>query len=311
VRALLLEGDTVQVVERPAPAAPPGEVVVEVKLAGICGTDLELARGYMGYRGVLGHEFLGVVGGQRVVGEINAACGVCGTCAAGLPTHCPTRTVLGILGRDGAIAERVSLPEVNLHRVPDEVPDEQAVFVEPLAAALHVLDSMAPGKGDRVAVIGDGKLGLLIAMVLSRTSADVLLVGHHEAHLAIADAAGVAGRLERDVTSRKAFDLVVDATGAAAGLELSLSLVRPRGTLVLKSTFADKRGIDLSPIVIDEIRVEGSRCGAFPRALEALREGLCDPRPLIAGRLPLTQGEAAFAMARRPGALKILVDATA
>lgn len=308
MRALCLEGNTARLVDRPEPRVGPGELVVDVVLAGICGTDLELARGYMGFEGVLGHEFVGRVDGARVVGEINAACGACAWCDRGLGNHCPTRTVLGIAGRDGALAERLALPRGNLHEVPDEVSDEQAALVEPVAAAVHVLDAMTPGPGDRVAVVGDGKLGLLVAMALAGCGAELLLVGHHEGHLAIAERAGVHGALEADVSMRKHFDLVVDATGAAAGLERALSLVKPRGTLVLKSTFAARSGVDLAPIVIDEIRVEGSRCGPFPRAIAALRDGLVDPTALVEARYALDRVEAAFARAGQAGALKVLVD---
>jgi threonine dehydrogenase-like Zn-dependent dehydrogenase len=309
VKALVLEGDRVALAERPAPVAPPGEVVVRVVLAGICGTDLELAKGYMGFRGVLGHELLGRVEGRRFVVEINAACGACPWCRRGQRGHCPHRTVLGILGRDGAFAEAVAVPAANLHEVPDSVPDEHAVFVEPIAAALHVLDEVKPGSRDHVAVVGDGRLGLLCALALRSAGVSVQVVGHHEGHLALAEASGAAGVLERDLapSARKSFDVVVDATGSPAGLARSLELVRPRGTLVLKSTFAARAGVDLAPIVIDEVNVVGSRCGPFPRAIAALAERAIDPRPLIEARYPLARGEEALAHSARPGALKVLI----
>jgi threonine dehydrogenase-like Zn-dependent dehydrogenase len=217
--------------------------------------------------------------------------------------------VLGILGRDGAFAEAVAVPTANLHEVPDSMPDEHAVFVEPVAAALHILDDVQPGPQDRVAVVGDGRLGLVCALALLSAGVSVLVVGHHEQHVALAEASGARGVLERDLapSARKSFDVVVDATGAPGGLARSLELVRPRGTLVLKSTFAARAGVDLAPIVIDEVKVVGSRCGPFPRAIAALAEHAIDPRPLVEARYPLGRGEEALAHAARPGALKVLI----
>jgi threonine dehydrogenase-like Zn-dependent dehydrogenase len=315
MRALVMGADGVRLLERDEPRAPPGEAVLEVRRAGICATDLEIARGYMGFSGVLGHEVLGTVIegpsdwlGARVVSEINCSCHRCPSCAAGAPTHCPTRTVLGILGRDGALAERVAVPVANLHRVPPEVSDDAAVFVEPLAAAMHAFDEVTPRPGDRVLVIGDGKLGLLIGLVLARRGdlKEARVLGRHPAKLAILSRAGLSVSLASEVLS-SGYDVVVEATGQPAGLARGLELIRPRGTLILKSTYAGGSALDLAPIVIHEIRVLGSRCGAFPPAVEALARGWVDPRPLISDRFELRDAERAFVRAGEPGVLKVLL----
>ena len=307
------------------PEPPPGEAILRVRSAGICNTDLELARGYMGFRGVLGHEVLGEVvavhggagptsalAGKRVVPEINCACGRCAVCRAGGRNHCPSRTVLGILGRDGGIAERVAVPLENLHVVPDAIPDELAAFIEPLAAALHAFDEAAPRPGDRVCLLGDGKLGLLAGLALAARRGDLgraVAVGRHRDKLAILEAAGLDVAIEQGF-SESGFDVVIEATGQPAGLARALALVRPRGTIVLKSTYAGagQPGIDLAPIVIHELRVIGSRCGDFGRAIDVLARGVVDPRPLISARYPLADAERAFARAAEPGVLKVLVS---
>jgi threonine dehydrogenase-like Zn-dependent dehydrogenase len=320
MRALRFDGERLAVREVPEPSPPPSEALVRVRLAGICNTDLELTRGYMGFRGTLGHEFVGevvalgpaseaapVTVGQRVVGEINAACGACPACRAGLRRHCPARTVLGILGRDGAFAEYLTLPVANLHPVPDAVPDEHAVFVEPLAAAFEILEQVAVRPTDRVVVLGDGKLGQLVARVLAGVAGAVTVVGHHPAKLALLAAAGIATR--REPPAERA-DVVVDCTGRAAGFATALRLVRPRGTLVLKSTVAARPGdpsLDLAPLVIDEVTVVGSRCGPFPPALAALASGRIAVAPLVSAAYPLAEGVAAFAHAAQPATLKVLL----
>jgi threonine dehydrogenase-like Zn-dependent dehydrogenase len=296
-----------------APAVGPQSALVKVHLAGICSTDLQILRGYMGFTGVPGHEFVGSVRegptdlvGKRVVGEINFACGHCGFCARGLGRHCPNRSVMGILNADGAFAEYVALPTANLHPVPGEVSDEEAVFTEPLAAAFEILEQVELSPADEVLVLGDGKLGNLCAQAVRLTGAKVTMLGKHEDKLRLVKRVGVRTLLLPDWQPRW-FDMVVEATGAAAGLELALGAVRPRGTLVLKSTIAGKHEISLAPVVINEINVVGSRCGPFPRALEALKQKEADVTPLIEKIYPLEQGIEAMQHAGQTGARKILL----
>jgi glucose/arabinose dehydrogenase/threonine dehydrogenase-like Zn-dependent dehydrogenase len=324
VRALLLDGtDSPRLVtDRSEPERRPGEALVGVRVAGVCDTDLQLLRGYMGFRGVPGHEFVGEVlacddparwRGRRVVADINAGCGACDDCARARGHHCARRTVLGIAGRDGALAERLVVPERCLVEVPDAVSDDRAVFAEPLAAALHVLDELdgAGAAGEPVVVLGDGKLGLLCALALRGAGAKVLLVGHHPAKLAHAAGAGAEVALESELGARGldgAAALVVEATGSAQGLALALRLTRPRGTVVLKTTVAGALHVDLSPVVIHEMRLVGSRCGDMGRAVGALARGEVDPTPLIAARYPLARAPEALARAGERGVLKVLVD---
>ncbi|MBK6534314.1 MAG: alcohol dehydrogenase catalytic domain-containing protein [Deltaproteobacteria bacterium] len=319
--ALLLDGTPRLVTDHPIPARRPGEALIAVRVAGVCDTDLGLVRGYMGYRGVLGHEFVGTVTacdddawvGRRVVGDINAGCGACEECRLRGGHHCARRTVLGIAGRDGALAEALVLPTRGLCEVPDAVSDDAAVFAEPLAAALHVADELAgararAGGARGVAVLGDGKLGLLIALALTALGEAVTLVGRHEAKLAIARARGARALLEADAAGLDRSPVVVEATGTAAGLGRALALTAPRGTLVLKTTVPEPPTIDTSRIVVDEVRVVGSRCGDMARAVEALARGEVDPTPLIAARYPLTEAALALEHAGRRGVLKVLVD---
>ncbi|MBX7099874.1 MAG: alcohol dehydrogenase catalytic domain-containing protein [Myxococcaceae bacterium] len=308
----------VAVDEVPAPL-PAGEALIRVSLSGVCNTDLELVRGYAGFRGTLGHEFVGVVEddgggpfarGERVVGEINAGCGTCARCAAGDPRHCPTRTVLGIVGRDGAHAELVRLPARNLFRVPAAVSDRRAVFVEPLAAACGVLERCPLERGMRVAVVGDGKLGLLCALVLQHAGFAPVLFGRHAAKLGIAGGCGVATRVVRGPEAPRAFDVAVECSGAPGGLELALSLLVPQGRLVLKSTFHGLASFDTARVVVDELQLIGSRCGRFPPAL-ALLEQAGDALPveqLVSAVLPLAQGVQALERAAAPGVLKVLLS---
>ena len=292
------------------------EALVRVLLSGICNTDLEIARGYAGFNGTIGHEFVGVVeessdkelAGKRVVGEINAGCGKCELCRAGDPRHCATRTVLGIHGRDGAHAEFLQLPNINLIPVPENIPDEHAVFTEPLAAACGVLERASIAKTDRVAVIGDGKLGLLCAQVAALTGAHVLLAGKHPEKLRIAERRGIetstpkeAGQLQRQ------FDVVVEASGAAGGFKLALDLLRPKGQLVLKSTFHGATEIDAARIVVDEISIIGSRCGRFRPAVDLLKKQAIDLDSLISEEYPLSNGVKAMRRAKAKGILKILL----
>ena len=337
MKALLFDNGRLRLADGyPLPRPVAGEALVRVLLAGVCATDLEIVKGYMDFSGIPGHEFVGVVeqaddpslAGKRVVGEINAACGACDLCAAGLGRHCPGRTVLGIAGRDGAFAEYLTLPERNLHPLPDAVTDEEAVFVEPLAAAFEILEQVDICPGSRVCVIGDGRLGLLAAQVLAARAPGLLAVGRHPENLVLLERRGIRTMLEPDLVQRARtgdrtalereggtggaakpplFDLVAECSGSAAGLELALELIRPRGTIVLKSTIAGDRRLDLNRLVIDEITLTGSRCGPFPPAIEALATGQVDVSGMVGGEFPLAQGEAAFASAGEPGALKVLL----
>jgi threonine dehydrogenase-like Zn-dependent dehydrogenase len=317
MRGLWLEAQALRLREDVAlPAPPPGEALVRVRLAGICNTDLELARGYYPFSGVPGHEFVGTLEnapgapervGQRVVGEINASCLECATCRAGRPTHCERRSVLGIAGRDGAFATHLRLPLRNLHEVPESVPDEVAVFAEPTAAALEVQEQRRVLPSDRVVVIGAGKLGQLVAQTLAATGCRLLVLGRSPGPLALLAARGIPTAPLESLEERRA-DLVVECTGHPDGLELARRAVRPRGTVVLKSTYRGKAEVDLARFVVDEIALVGSRCGPFAPALAHLADGRVDPRALVEARYPLADAVRAFEHAARPGALKVLVD---
>jgi threonine dehydrogenase-like Zn-dependent dehydrogenase len=314
MRALLWDGTATRVVDRPPPQLTDGLALVRVSVAGICNTDLELVKGYMGFRGVLGHEFVGTVDagptewrGQRVVGEINFGCGRCAMCTRGLRRHCPTRRVMGILNADGAFAEQVAVPIANLHRVPDSLDDEQAVFTEPLAAAFEILAQVRLQPATECVVLGDGKLGLLVAQVLHQAGARVLAVGKHPDKLAILRRRGI-DTVTVDQWDRAAADLVVEATGSAAGFAAAVAATRPRGTLVLKSTVAETAPLNLAPLVINEITVVGSRCGSFAPALGALEAGSVDVTSLISARRPLHAGVEALQLAATPGVLKVLLQ---
>jgi threonine dehydrogenase-like Zn-dependent dehydrogenase len=313
MRAIVL-GDEVAVRQSlPSPTPADGEILVRVVCAGICETDLQLIKGYMGFRGVLGHEFVGVaesgpLAGRRVVGEINCACSRCDTCRRGLHTHCPNRTVLGILNHDGAFADLIAVPQRNLHLVPDSVPDEIAVFTEPVAAAFQIPAQMTVRPTDRVVVLGDGRLGNLCAQVLARLSDHVLVVGKHGEKLALLASLGIATALLSEPLDEHAADIVVDCTGSDAGLPTALKLVRPRGTIVLKTTVAGTQTMAWAPFVIDEVTLVGSRCGPFDQALAALEQGWVNVRPLISGRFDLSQGIEALARARTKPVLKVLLD---
>jgi threonine dehydrogenase-like Zn-dependent dehydrogenase len=317
MRALWLEGRALRLRDDvPLPSPPPGEALVRVRVAGVCNTDLELVRGYYPFTGVPGHEFVGVVEeaegapewvSRRVVGEINAACGACPTCLAGRRTHCERRTVLGIVARDGAFATHLRLPVANLHAVPDGVPDEAAVFTEPTAAALELQEQVRVSPDDRVVVVGAGKLGNLVAQTLAATGCRLLVVGRSPRPLALLAARGIETTTAEAVLRRRA-DLAVECTGNPEGLEVARRAVRPRGTIVLKSTYHGTAAIDMAPFVVDEITLVGSRCGPFAPALSALVRGDVDPRPLVAARYPLAEAVLAFEHAARPGTLKVLVD---
>jgi threonine dehydrogenase-like Zn-dependent dehydrogenase len=311
VRALRWDGARLQLAsDLPEPGAGPEDAVVRVRLAGICRTDLEICRGYLGFRGTPGHEWVGQVVsapdpalvGARVVGEINFGCGACAWCRAGLARHCPTRRVQGIVDADGAFADLLAVPARVLHRVPDELPDQTAVFAEPLAAAFEILEQLGDVGGRRAVVLGDGKLGLLVSQVLAGAGAQIVLAGRHPETLAL------AARLGLDTgPPRSGADLVVDATGSPAGLGAALDLVRPRGTVVLKTTIAAEHRIDLARAVVNEVNVVGSRCGPFEPALDVLATGRVQVAPLVEAIYPLADAVTAFAHAARPGTLKVLV----
>ena len=315
--------------EYPRPEPLHGEALIRVSLAGICNTDLEIVRGYMNFQGVPGHEFVGVVEkiahqlgastphslvGKRVVGEINAACrrSSCWYCQRGMYTQCPERTTLGILGRDGAFAEYLTLPVENLHVVPENVSDEEAVFVEPLAANFEILEQVHLRPTESVAILGDGKMGQLAAQVLTLAGCEVMMVGKHREKLALAERRGVRTYVLEDpqtftLENRRRVDMVVECTGSAQGLEMALRLVRARGTLVLKSTVSEKSVMHLAPIVIDEVNIQGSRCGPFAPVLRALSQKLIDVRPFISTRYTLDEGLSAFQRAEQKGVLKVLL----
>jgi threonine dehydrogenase-like Zn-dependent dehydrogenase len=315
MKALRFESGALKLAEIPLQRLP-GEALVRVALAGICSTDLHITRGYAAFSGTLGHEFVGVVEespdtsqiGRRVVGEINAGCGECQLCCSGDSRHCLRRTVLGIHGRDGAFAEFLNLPPVNLLVVPDAVSDRQAVFTEPLAAAFEILAQVNIGPSDRIAVIGDGKLGQLIARVLAGASSHLILIGKHDEKLELARAAGVESVNVSGLQSGiAAFDVVVEASGSPSGLKLAQQLVRAKGTIVLKSTFRGQSEIETSAIVVNEVTLVGSRCGRFAPALAALESGKVDVEPLIEREYALGNGIAAMTEAASPGMLKVLL----
>jgi threonine dehydrogenase-like Zn-dependent dehydrogenase len=318
VQAVVLPGDgRVVVSEVSDPVLGPGEALLDVRLGGICGTDLQLARGYMGFRGVPGHEFVGTVRsvsspadrvlvGARVVGEINLGCQDCGWCAKGLSRHCPRRRVLGILERQGAFARRLALPVSALHVVPGTLADEDAVFAEPLAAALEILDQVPVEPSASVLVMGDGRLGLLIAQVISSRGARVMVSGRHDSCLEIASRLGLAIQ-PAPRPPEPVHDLVVEATGSASGLDEAQRWCRPRGTVVMKSTCAGPTSFDASHAVVQELTLVGSRCGRMEPALEWLAAGRVQVAPLRTAEYPLEEAPDAFAHAARPGALKVLL----
>ena len=313
MKAVVFDGTLALAHDYPVPVPPAGEALVRVLLSGICATDKAILRGYAGFRGVLGHEFVGVVertdepglAGRRVTGDINVTCGQCPACLAGRPTHCHRRTTLGIHTRDGALAEFLTLPARNLHLVPEAVPDEQAVFAEPLAAACRILQQVRVDPTDRVVVLGDGTVGLLVAQVLALTGCQLVVAGHHADHLAILSARGVETVLDGQVSPGA--DIVVECTGDSQGFEAAYGLVRAGGTLVLKSTYHGPFPVDLVRTVVGEVHIVGSRCGPMDPALRLLAARLVDVTSLIEAVYALEEALAAFERAGRRGALKVLV----
>jgi threonine dehydrogenase-like Zn-dependent dehydrogenase len=323
VRALYFDGSQPKLDQHyPEPAPPAGEVTIRPTRLGVCSTDLELVKGYMGFEGVLGHEFVGIVEaagdkrgekwvGQRVVGTINCVCGRCDMCKAGLKEHCRQRSVLGIMNRDGCFAERFTLPAINLLEVPEHVDDDRAVFTEPLAAAFQILRQLTIEGRPFITVLGDGRLGLLCAQVMSQLNATVRLVGKHDEKLQLCEKWGVKHRRIEDVGLRQDQDIVVDCTGSPDGFTTAMHMVRPRGTIVMKTTVAaqqQKAPIDLSPIVVNEINVVGSRCGPFPDALDALSGEKVDVLSLISRRMKLDDGADLLKTAASPDVIKVLFE---
>jgi len=324
--AAVVHGNRIAVVQKPPPRLRPGWALVRVLLAGICNTDIEILRGYHNFRGTLGHEFVGEVErvasardrgwiGRRVVGEINLTCsglGIrnrCSYCRKGIPAHCADRRVLGILRHDGAFAEYLALPVVNLYRVPAGIPDEAAVFTEPLAAACEILEQVDIRAHQAAGLIGDGKLGQLIARVLHVSGLRVVMIGKHEIKLRLARLAGITTMKAASAGARRSnqFSLTVEATGSPSGLALAQDITVPRGTIVLKSTFHGPANVETWPIVVKELTVIGSRCGPFPRALVLLRSGQVDPRPLISRVFPLRDAAQAIRYAQQRGVMKVLL----
>jgi len=318
MKALWLENNQLQLrTDVPIPSPPPGEALVRVVRAGICNTDLELLRGYYPYTGILGHEFVGIVEegprelqNKRVVGEINAVCGECRFCRNGYPTHCENRTVLGIVNRNGAFAEYLTLPIKNLHPVPDNLPSDVATFTEPVAAALEIQQQVKISQNDRVLVVGDGKLGQLVAQTLALTGCDLLVIGRHGDKLDRLSELGIETGFADAVVDRT-FDLSVEGTGNPDGFAIARRALRPRGTLVLKSTYAGHLTFDASSLVVDEITLIGSRCGPFPEALELLSQNKVDVKYLIQDSYALENAIAAFDRAQERGVLKILLEISA
>ena len=334
MQAFSVSAGKLKLTSKPLPKLRPGWVLVRVRLAGICNTDVEILRGYHAFRGTPGHEFVGEVVdvrgvsgsvkkkwlGRRVVGEINVSCAaygyrpVCSFCRRGLKTHCERRTVLGIVNHDGAFAEYLALPLENLHAIPDSVSDEQAVFVEPLAAACEILEQANAKQFREVAVLGDGKLAQLIALVLRTAVPHVILYGKHESKLALARSAGIKAKKVRGDTSdlkrvEESYGFVVEATGSPSGFRLAQQMTEPRGTLVLKSTFHGAASMETWPMVVKELTVIGSRCGPFPRAMALLRSGQVRPAPLITRTFPMSEAPTAMRFAQKPGVMKVLLKA--
>ncbi len=313
--AVHLESGRVEIRKIATPRRPRKFASIRLLLGGICNTDLELQRGYYGFKGTPGHEFVGEVidaddsklVGKRVVGEINLACGKCSWCRRGMGRHCPTRTVLGIVKHPGAFREVLTLPEQNLHIVPDKIASEHAVFVEPIAAACEILDQVKIPKGQAVAVLGDGKLGLLIAQVLQTSGARVHQFGRHRDKLRISVAVGVTGEIAPKLPVAE-YDYVVDATGSAEGLTQAINMCRPRGTVIMKSTVHGRVAIDTAPVIVNEITLIGSRCGRFEPALRMLAKGKLRVSDMISETMPLAEAPKAFERASQRGILKVLLQ---
>lgn len=317
MRAVVFDKELKLIKDYPMPVLKEGEALVKVILVGICNTDVEITKGYMGFSGVIGHEFVGEVVeirgenqellGKRVVGEINLGCGNCEWCAKGLQRHCYNRSVLGIFNRDGCMADYVSMPIENLLVVDDNIPDEEAIFTEPIAAAFEILEQKHIQPNEKIAVLGDGKLGLLISIVLSYTQAYLTVIGKHEEKLKVVEKYGIKTALLKDLKEERVFDTVVDATGSVSGLECAMKILKPRGVLVLKSTVATGKDFNISPFVVDEIAILGSRCGRFEPALRLMKRGLIDTKPFIEKIFDADNAIEAFELSRQKGILKVIL----
>ncbi|MDB4624625.1 alcohol dehydrogenase catalytic domain-containing protein [Rubripirellula sp.] len=314
MRAICLDQNGIQFhPDHQSPVPLSGEVIVDVIAAGICETDLQLAKGYMGFSGVLGHEFVGIatsgpLAGARVVGEINCNCRKCPRCLSGLGNHCVDRTVVGIHRHDGAFADQVAIPQTSMHIVPDSISDDQAVLIEPLAAALQIQQQIEISSVQNAIVLGDGRLANLCAQAIYQSVKNIKVVGKHELKLARFRKFGIETIHLNDLIREKDFDLVVDCTGSVTGLPLALQLVKPRGTIVMKTTVAADHVISLAPVVIDEISVVGSRCGPFDLAIELLQADRFDLSGLVTHRFSLEEAAKAFEMAVDPSAFKVVFD---
>ena len=313
MKALVFDGN-LAIQDRPKPKPQENEALIRIRMAGICNTDVEITKGYMGFTGILGHEFVGEVVecrskkwiGKRVVGEINIGCGICEYCRKDLDRHCPSRKVLGISGKDGAFAEYITLPVKNLVAVPDSISDEEAVVIEPLAAACEILEQVHIEPTHRVAIVGDGKLGQLIARVLHLTGCRITVFGMSRAKLSKLDVMGIETHITNSPTNKK-FDIVVEVSGSPSGFSFAMDLVRPRGIFILKSTMHEDIAFNTARLVIDEIELVGSRCGRFEPAARLLDRGLIDVKPVITKAVPFERAEEAFVEAKAPESLKVLI----
>jgi threonine dehydrogenase-like Zn-dependent dehydrogenase len=314
MKAVLRKGRSICIEDVPIPVPDEGEALIKVIKAGICSTDLEMLKGYMDFEGILGHEFMGCViesdekqwVGRRVVGEINIPCGFCEICSANDPKHCPSRQVLGILRKDGVFAEFVTLPLKNLHVIPSNISDVEAVFIEPLAAAIAIFDQAKVDQEDEVLVLGDGKLGLLVAQVMQTRSANVFCAGHHSRKLVLLQKRGVKTTQNAQEWDKK-YDLVVEATGTSKGIDEALRFVKPKGKIIAKSTFHGMAKIDFSALVVNEIQLIGSRCGSFVDALNFLKNESVGLEEMVDANFPLAHAKRAFDKAMDPSVVKVLM----
>lgn len=314
MRAIVFDDKLQYRTDYPVPERGENEALIRVTHAGICNTDLEITKGYMEFHGILGHEFVGVIEqcdqknaiGNRVVGEINLGCGVCFFCRNNNSSHCSDRSVLGIKDKDGVFADYITLPLANLHTVPDHISDEEAVFTEPLAAAFEIFEQVNIKSSDRVCVLGDGKLGLLVSQALAASNCDLTVIGHYDEKLAILGKLGIKTSLSSSYEEPE-FDIVVECTGSRSGINTALNIVRPKGKIILKTTVAEKDSFDLNHIVINEISLIGSRCGPFKPAIQAIKSGAIDLLPLISKIYSLDDGLRALEYAAKKGVIKVIL----